>query len=162
MESTTETVLPVSIHLPKFGPLTYSEADVIETPWGLPGFTAHRRWLFLTLDSQPNFVWLQSLDDLNVALPTANPWMMFEDYAPEVPAYGFAVLEINEAAEFTYLCVMRVSAGAAEMTMNLRAPIVVNLRTRKAVQVSLDDDRYSNAEPIPRKFDEAVLSAKAS
>lgn len=157
-----EAVHTMSVVSPRFGRFTYNEADVIELPWGLPGFPELHRWLFLTLDSQPNFVWLQSLDDAHVALPTANPWMIFEDYDPAVPPYAFAVLDINDASEFTYLCVMLVSAGAAEMTMNLGAPIVVNLRTRKAMQVSLNDDRYSVREPIPRKAAEATLSAKAS
>jgi flagellar assembly factor FliW len=149
---------------PRFGDFAYRESDVIEFPWGLPGFTHLHRWLFLTLDSQPSFVWLQSLDDPGVALPTANPWMIFEDYDPVMPAYAFAALEIQDAAEFTYLCVTVVSEGAQEMTMNLVAPIVVNLRTRKAAQVTLDGTPYSVREPIPRKHGvrESALVAKAS
>jgi flagellar assembly factor FliW len=37
------------------------------------------------------------------------------------------------------------------MTMNLMAPIVVNLKTRRARQVVLDGSNYSVKEPIPRK-----------
>ena len=136
---------------PRFGDFVFRESDVIEFPWGIPGFEDERSWLFLTLDSQPSFVWLQSLDDVYVALPAANPWMIFEEYDPVVPAGAFAALEIQNADDFTYLCTVTVSPGAARMTMNLASPIVVNLRTRKAVQVTLETGGYSDRTPIPRR-----------
>ena len=85
MESTTESVKATLVNFPRFGEFAYRETDVIEFPWGMPGFPELRRWLFLTLDSQPSFVWLQSLDDLGVALPTANPWFVFDEYNPSIP-----------------------------------------------------------------------------
>lgn len=162
MESKTESVQATLVNFPRFGDFAYRDSDVIEFPWGMPGFPDLHRWLFLTLDSQPSFVWLQSLDDHGVALPTANPWMIFEDYDPAMPAYAFAALDIQNAAEFTYLNVMVVSRGAEEMTMNLMAPIIVNLRTRKAAQITLEGSPYSVRQPIPRKHDEPELVAKAS
>jgi flagellar assembly factor FliW len=164
MESVTQTVETMSVNLPRFGEFAYAQTDVFEFPWGLPGFPEHHRWLFLTLDSQPSFVWLQSLDDLGVALPAANPWMIFDEYDPKIPAHAFTSLEIQGAADFTFLCVMVVTAEARDMTMNLASPIVVNLRTRKARQVTIEDGGYSLRAPIPRKSDtaDAVVAAKAS
>ena len=164
MESNAESEQATVANVPRFGECAYREADVIEFPSGIPGFEGLRRWLFLTLDSQPSFVWLQSLDDRGVALPTANPWMIFEEYDPTMPPYAFAALEIQNAAEFTYLCVVAVANGAAVMTMNLAAPIVVNLRTRKAAQVTLEGSSYSLREPVPRKHGDCESSpiAKAS
>jgi flagellar assembly factor FliW len=146
-----ESIATTTVNLPRFGELTYAENDVIEFPWGLPGFAAHRRWLLLTVESHPSFVWLQSLEDLNVAIPTADPWFVFEDYDPKLPAYALAALEVQKADDFTMLCVVVVTSGAQEMTMNLMAPIVVNLRTRKARQVPLENSGYSVRQPIPRK-----------
>ena len=123
----------------------------MEFPWGLPGFPDLRRWLLLTVDSHPSFVWLQSLDDPNVAIPTAEPRFVFENYDPKLPAYAFVALDIKSAEDFTTLCVIVVTPNAEEMTMNLMAPIIVNLRTRKARQVMLENSSYSIREPIPRK-----------
>ncbi|MBV8333809.1 MAG: flagellar assembly protein FliW, partial [Candidatus Eremiobacteraeota bacterium] len=92
-----------TVNLPRFGELTYFEADTIEFPWGLPGFPSHRRWLLLTVDSHAGFVWLQSLDDLNVAIPTADPTWIFESYAPKLPAYAFVALEISQPDDFTMI-----------------------------------------------------------
>jgi flagellar assembly factor FliW len=149
---TDASAATIKVNLPRFGEFTYAQSDVIEFPWGLPGFPNHRRWLLLSLDTQSSFIWLQSLDDLAVALPAADPWLIFEQYDPRLPAYAFNALEIANAADFTTLCVVVVSPGAQEMTMNLMAPIVVNLRTRKARQIALENSGYSVREPIPRKL----------
>ena len=138
------------VHLPRFGDFAYCESDVIEFPWGIPGYRTHREWLVLSLDSQPNFVWMQSLEDVSVAIPASSPWAVFEDYDPVMPVHAFAALEIGHADEFTYLCTVTVGPGAREMTMNLAAPIVINLRTRKALQVPLVSGRYSTRTRIPR------------
>ena len=45
---------------------------------------------------------------------------------------------------------MVVTAGATEMTMNLLAPIVVNLRTRIGRQVTLEAGGYSVRAAVPR------------
>ena len=149
----------ITISLPRFGECTFSPSEVIEFPWGLPGFPTHHRWLPLNLDSQPAFIWLQSLDDPSVALPAIDPWMVFENYDPKMPAYAFQSLEIREASDFATLCVVVVTANAEEMTINLMAPILINLRSRKARQIMLDGSTYSAREPMPRKV---VASSKSA
>jgi len=135
----------------RFGEVTYAEADVIEFPWGIPGFASLRRFLALSLAEQPNFVWFQSLEDASVALPAADPWHVFPAYEPRLPAYATAALDLQQPDDFTILCVVVVTKNAQEMTMNLLAPIVVNLKTRRARQVMLENSGFSVREPIPRK-----------
>lgn len=160
MEAMEERTL--TIDLPRFGTCTYTEGEIIEFPWGLPGFPNHQRWLALTVETQPNFVWLQSLDDVKVALPCADPYHIFEGYEPKLPAYAAAALEIEHPGDFTILCVVVVTEGAAEMSMNLLAPVVVNLRTRRGRQIMLENSSYSVREPIPRKDAGAGEAAAAS
>lgn len=149
----------ITTDLPRFGTCTYDQSEVIEFPWGLPGFPTHRHWLPLTVESHPSFVWLQSLDDHTVAIPTADPWMLFEDYDPKMPAYAFQSLEIREAGDFATLCVVVVTPNAEDMTMNLMAPVLINLRSRKGRQIMLDGSSYSTREPIPRKVPASSKSA---
>lgn len=152
----------VTLQSPRFGECTYTESDVFELPWGLPGFPNLRRWLALSIAEQPNFVWLQSLDDVAVALPTADPYLIFDEYDPKLPAYATAALSIESAADFTLLCVIVVTENAEEMTMNLMAPIIVNLRTRRARQVMLENSGYSVRARIPRKAAEGEAPSPAS
>jgi flagellar assembly factor FliW len=153
---------PITLELPRFGACSYAPGDVIEFPWGLPGFPTLRNWLPLNLDTQPSFVWLQSLDDHAVALPAIDPWMVFENYDPKLPAYAFTSLEVREATDFATLCVVVVTSNAEEMTMNLMAPIIINLRTRKGRQIMLDGTNYSTREPMPRKTPAQVPASSKS
>lgn len=140
-----------TLNFPRFGEFTYTQNDVFTFPWGLPGFPNLHRWIALNLESQSTYIWLQSLDDVAVALPTIDPWMVFENYDPKLPAYAVAALEIADAGDFAMLCVVVATADAQEMTMNLMAPIVVNLRARRGRQIMLENSSYSVREPIPRK-----------
>lgn len=151
METTTQT-----IEFPRFGACTFAPSDVIELPWGLPGFPNLHRWLALTVETQASFVWLQSIDDPKVALPTTDPYYIFEEYNPKLPPYVVAALDISDPSDFTMLCVVVVTENAEEMTINLLAPIVVNLRTRKARQILLESSGYSTRHPIPRRTEPAV------
>ncbi len=141
----------ITVDLPRFGTCTYRESEVLTFPWGLPGFASQRRFIALNLGGQEKFVWLQSLDDLSVALPTADPWQIFEDYSPHLPPYASSSLDLRNPEDFATLCVVVVTPGAAEMTMNLLAPIVVNLRTKTGRQITLETGGYSVRTPIPRK-----------
>lgn len=152
----TETIVEtadreIAVDLPRFGACTYRESEVLTFPWGLPGFATLHRFLALTLTGQEKFVWLQSLDDLSVALPMADPWQIFDDYAPQLPPYATSSLGLARPEDFVTLCVVVVTPGAAEMTMNLLAPVVVNLQTRTGRQVTLETGGYSVRTPIPRK-----------
>jgi flagellar assembly factor FliW len=157
-----DSIQATTVDLPRFGTLEFAETDVIEFPWGLPGFSSHRRWLLLTLETHPGYIWLQSLDDVKVAIPTAEPSMIFEGYEPKLPAYCFVALDIENPEDFALLGVVVVTENAEEMTMNLMAPIVVNLKARKARQVMLENSSYSVREPIPRKASAASTEEAAT
>jgi flagellar assembly factor FliW len=151
MHATMESPQTNTVSTSRFGEVTFAEHDVFEFPWGLPGFADQRRFLALSLAEQPSFVWLQSIDDPSVALPAADPWQIFPDYDPHMPAYATEALELRSPEDFTILCVVVVTKDAAEMTMNLMAPIIVNLKTRRARQVMLENSQYSIRTAIPRK-----------
>lgn len=139
-----------TIDLPKFGEFTYADTEVIEFPWGIPGFSKLHHFVAIQLEEQPHFVWLQSLDDLSVALPTADPWSVFADYEPKAPPYAVTALDLSNPEDFVVLCVV-VAGKDGEMTMNLLAPVIINLKTRRARQITLEGTAYSVREKLPRK-----------
>ena len=119
----------VTVELPRFGACRYRESDVLEFPWGLPGFSALRRFLPLATETDDGRVWLQSLDDLSVVLPTAAG--RHADVSA-LPSYARESLALDEDAEWMTLTV--ISTEVPDST----APIVVNLRTRTARQIVLE------------------------
>lgn len=140
-----------TITLPNFGECTFAESEVLSFPWGLPGFAELRRFLVLAVPEQAGYIWLQSLDDISVALPMCDPWSLFDDYEAPLPHYAKQSLALENPDDFCLLCVCVVGKGAAEMTINLLAPVVINLKTRVGRQITLEKQNYSVRTPIPRK-----------
>lgn len=134
---------------PRFGECTYGESEVLRFPWGLPGFPALRRFLVISVNEEHGYIWLQSLDDLDVAIPLCDPWSMFDDYDAPLPHYAKQSLEIDSADSFCMMCVL-VARPGAETTINLLAPIVINLETRVGRQIMLENQRYSVRTPVIR------------
>jgi flagellar assembly factor FliW len=120
--------------LPRFGSCCYRESDVLVFPWGVPGFGTLRRFLPIVLDDdEGGRVWLQSLDDVTVALPAVDPATVDAAYAPRLPHYAVASLELRADDDVALLCVCD-----ARSAIDLAAPIVVNLRTRVGRQIVLE------------------------
>lgn len=138
-----------TVVLPRFGECTYAEAEVIRFPWGLPGFATLHRFLVISVDEEQAYIWLQSLDDTNIAIPICDPWSVFDDYEATLPQYAKQSLGIERADTFCVMCVL-VARPAQETTINLLAPIVINLETRIGRQVTLENQRYLVRTPVPR------------
>lgn len=114
----------MTVELPRFGSCSYRESDVLTFPWGLPGFAALRRFIPIAFDGDA-CIWLQSLDDVAVALPTVGA--AGDDAV--LPSYALDSLELHEPSDWTTLSVIADGKRCEE------APIVVNLRTRRARQI---------------------------
>jgi flagellar assembly factor FliW len=148
-----------TVDLPRFGSCTYNEADIFVFPWGLPGFDGLRAFIVLQLETQDQILWLQSLDDLSVALPLGDPWTFFPDYDPKLPAFARLSLDLGNADDFTIMAVM-VGTDGGPTFMNLMAPLVLNLKNRIARQVPLEGSGYTVAMKIP--VPEAIAAAHAA
>ena len=137
----------ISVELPRLGTCAYDEADVFVFPWGLPGFEELRTFIVIQLESQDRLYWLQSLEDLGVALPLGDPWTFFPQYEPKLPAFAEISLDLVNPEDFTLLAVM-VGAEGGRTFMNLMAPIVLNLKNHIGRQIPLETGRYTVAMEI--------------
>lgn len=103
------------------------------------GFPLQRR--FILLDHAPGspFHWLQSVDEGGLAFPVASPLHFLSDYRPEFPA-DLAEVVGSFAPEDLWLgVVVSFPPGEGRATLNLKAPLVLNTRSRLGVQFVLDD-----------------------
>jgi flagellar assembly factor FliW len=107
----------------RFGTLEIASEDVIEFPNGLIGLGG-TRYALVAGSEDGALRWLHSLDDPSMALPVANPWAFFADYAVEL---SDADSEPITAAPEDVAVWVTVRAGAqlSDFYANLRAPIVV-------------------------------------
>ena len=139
----------MQIETTRFGALDVEEWKVITFPDGLPGFEGHRLFTVVphhTVDGAKGspFVWLQSLEDGELAFLAMEPHQTFPDYAPRVPRAEMEALALTEEGARPHLyALLTVPPGdPSSITANLMAPVVVNPRARLAKQVVLNTDHY--------------------
>lgn len=119
----------------------YEESQVIEIDEGLIGLPEMRRAVLIPLSEYAPFCWLASLDDEKNRFIVVNPNHIFDDYAPSADA--------SAAEELEALTIVKISSDWRKTTVNLRAPIFVNAKTRRAAQIILDNTNYQLAETLP-------------
>ena len=124
------------------------EIPVIELVSPMPGFPDERRYALVQLDDEGTLCALRSLEREGLEFLVVPPVTFFPSYAPEVDAQVVAELGIEQAADALLLVVVHAGADLASTTVNLRAPLVVGLASRRAVQVVLDDPELSVAAPL--------------
>ena len=113
----------LTIDSSRFGTLEIASDDVIEFPNGLIGLGGSR-YAIVPAGSDGACSWLHSIDDPSLALPVANPWHFFSDYAVELSDADSAPITADPADVAVWVTV-RAGAELADFYANLRAPILV-------------------------------------
>jgi flagellar assembly factor FliW len=122
----------------RFGTINVNSEDVIATPVGFPGLEDCRQWILLADAANDALAWLQSATRPDTALPVVSPRRFVPDYRFRAYRSELAPLELASLDEAHVLTVVAENEG--RLTLNLKAPIVVNVRTRTARQIVVNDD----------------------
>lgn len=122
---------------------TMPDIPVIEFVRSLPGFPDLRRFALVQLDGDSSLCQLRSLDDPDLRFLVMPPLSFFPAYAPEIDDETVADLSIGSADDVLVLLVLNAGQSLDTTTANLLAPILVNIATREACQVILDDPALS-------------------
>ena len=145
------------VHSNRFGHFTVPEEQVLRFPEGLIGFPDYHKFVIMEHPTPNPLRWLLCLDEPDLAFAVADPDDFFagsEVWPQEqMQAFGVGVDGSDDIAVFAIVTIP--SEHPSGMSVNLMAPIVVNVRTRIAYQVILDTDLCSTrhlllGEPIER------------
>ena len=122
----------------RFGEITYTQDDVLSFPRGLPAFENSRSWV-LVGDEDNAVKWLQNIEDGALALPVTTPDAVMPDYNARIPEDELELVGSMDPSDLALLIVVSIPEAAPwNMTANLRAPILLNLKTHRAVQVAFN------------------------
>jgi flagellar assembly factor FliW len=113
----------LTIDSSRFGTLEIPQDSVIEFPQGLIGLGG-RRYAIVPNGTDGAFSWLHSIDDPSLALPVANPWHFFADYAVELSDEESTGITADPSDVEVYVTV-RAGSQLSDFYANLRAPILV-------------------------------------
>ena len=124
-----------------FGEVTIDDEKMINFPNGIVGFPELTDFALIhdaEKGNQGGIRWLQSVQEPNFAMPVVDPLVIRTDYNPSVDEELLKV--IGDGDELLVLVTITVPSDLKKMSINLKAPLVVNVETKKAVQVILEDD----------------------
>ncbi|HPG27713.1 MAG TPA: flagellar assembly protein FliW [Myxococcota bacterium] len=130
----------------RVGPIEVPEADVVRFD-PLPGFPNKTRYVVMEHAEGSDMAWLASLEDPDLAFVVATPWDFFPNYDPPVGREHLAALGIERREDVELVCI--VTLAGKNIYLNLAAPLLINVVTRRGMQVVSDDPRYTTRAAIP-------------
>jgi flagellar assembly factor FliW len=111
----------------RFGSVEVPDDAIVEFPSGLVGLGGSR-YALLARDDAEQFLWLQSIDDPDLALPVVNPWDFFPHYELELTQQDADRVGAARPEHTSLYVTVRAAEGGGEagsFSANLRAPIVI-------------------------------------
>jgi flagellar assembly factor FliW len=148
------------INTVRFGEIPVDEAKVITMTGPILGFEQLEHYILIVPDEKKPFWWLQSVEDGAVAFVVANPFAVKPDYEPEIAGDIAQALGIERPEEAVVLCIVNIRKDPLKVTLNLRAPLVVNPVTKRGGQVVLEDHAQSiqfDVTGVPRIAPQASI-----
>jgi len=130
---------------------------MIQFSEGILGFGQLRQFVLLDDPNDEIFAWLQSCEEPGIAFPVLEPELFTEAYKPTLAKSDVVSLDLAEETSYRMFCIVTIPKDPTQMTANLKAPIVINVKKRLARQCVLQDNRLAIREPIFLKLQQRVV-----
>ena len=137
----------MQINTALFGPQEIQDDEIITFPQGLPGFEENTRFKVFHEEGKLTVHWLQSVDDAELCFSVMEPDLLNLGYEFELSDEQTQTLEVKDGDELIVVLMLSKAGSMSEkdhesvpnqsIRANLQGPLVINLRSRKALQASL-------------------------
>lgn len=151
-----------------FGEIAVREEEIITFVEGLPGFENEKKFVILDTcasdeeEGESFFKWLQCVDNPMLAFAIANPFVFTPGYEAELNEEVIELLGIEKESDVVLYAIMVVPGDIRKTSINLKAPLVINIRNRKGMQVILDTNKYGIRHYIMDEIAKQEVGANAS
>lgn len=145
----------MEIQTSHFGIVEIDDNKILTFESGIPGLEEYKRFALISNEDSKPVCWLQSVDCMQVSLPVVDPFVVCKDYSFDISDEDSKLLAIDQVNDVYILCILVIPRDSEEITINLAAPIVINVQNSKACQIILDDKRYRVRIPITELLNNA-------
>jgi flagellar assembly factor FliW len=126
----------------------YKEKDIITFKRGIPGFQNLKKFIIFAAEENKLFYILQSIEDLSVGIVLVSPFNVVKEYEFELNDDRLKELNIKSEEDVLVLNTVTLSSKLENITVNLKAPLVININEKIGEQIILDDVNYSIKHPL--------------
>ncbi len=141
----------------RFGLVEFKIDDVITFPEGILGFRDLREFVLLDDPNDDIFAWMQSCELPTVAFPVLEPEIFSHKYNISLNRTDLEALKLTAAESPSFFNIITIPDDPTQMTANIKAPIVINLKAKLARQCVLQDNHLAIKEPIFTKLQSRVV-----
>ena len=142
-----------------FGEVEIDDTKILDFPNGIIGFEDFKKFAIIydvEDESENKISWLQSVNEPTLALPVVDPLAIVSEYSPMIEDELLKPLGNPADEDLLCLLVMTVPADMTKVTANLKAPVIINSKTNKGVQLIVDNADY----PVKFNVYESVQKMK--
>lgn len=153
-------IISMLIRTKHFGEVELDEDKILTFESGILGFEDYKKYTII-YDSEKersDISWLQSLDDPFLAIPVVSPFLVKEDYNPDVEDELLKPLGNISEDNVVVLISISVPPQIEKITANLRAPFIINSDTRKGIQIIVENPEYE----VRYRFYDSLMAYKAA
>ncbi len=128
-----------------FGEIDLTEDKILNFENGILGFEDHKQYTILydSAEKERSAVsWLQCCDIPELALPVVSPLVVKPDYNPIVEDELLKSLGDLTDDNLVILLTLTVPQDVKNMSVNLKAPIIINADNRQGAQVVAENPDY--------------------
>lgn len=126
------------------------EVAVYHFAQGIPGFEEIREFQFIEVGNELPMMLMKAVEDKAISLLVASPFIFYPEYEWELTESIKDELEIVREEDIEVWTVLTVPEDPTKATVNLLAPIVLNINKKKGKQIILNDRSFSTRAPLNR------------
>lgn len=120
----------------------YNEEDIITFNKGIPGFEALKKFIIFSVEENELFSILHSIEDEETGIVVTSPFTKFKDYEFKLSDEKIQELNITSTEEVLVLNTVTLNSKLEDITINLKAPIVINIKAKLGEQIILDNEKF--------------------
>lgn len=132
---------------PIHGKIQYEAVEVITFKKGIPGCEEYKTYVIKEIE-ESSFKILQSLENNELAFIIISPFDVVEDYEIKLSEEIIKNIQIDNREDVAIYSIVNVSSKAENITANLRAPLIFNIKERFGEQLIVDKDGYKIKHPL--------------
>lgn len=121
----------------------YEEKDILSFKKGLPGFEGLNKFIIFPVEDNEIFSILHSLEDDSIGLVVVSPFYVIKDYEFKLEDEKIDELKIESPEDVLVLNTVTLNSDIENITVNLKAPIIINIKNKLGEQIILDNPNYS-------------------
>lgn len=133
-----------------FGTVEIDDSKIITFEGGILGFENYQKYTLIydSVKNKKTIMWLQSVEEKSLALPVIDPMIVDDKYSPVVEDSLLDAIGGVDENNMLILTVLTVPSDITKMTVNLKAPVVINTDTCKGVQLVAENEDYKVRQPV--------------